>query len=185
MSNIHKSWLILLILVTSIQARVGPQLKDFLCGCEYCVTVPTQEPLDIGRHMVMCHSWRDATINTMKVMEEMKKEKAELEKQLDKASVQDVIIKEPEISIDEYTWSHDDILGNVYTQESIDIHTTDHWIYTEQFEWVWRMAGFDKSLYSYRYGWLYVTKYRWNNVVYWYDRRIWMLCSRINKEPVE
>ena len=53
------------------------QLKDFLCGCEYCVTVPTQEPLDIGRHMIMCHSSREATLKTLAIMEATKKPKLE------------------------------------------------------------------------------------------------------------
>lgn len=67
------SWF--LMVCNLFAGRYYPQIKDFICGCEYCETVSTSEPLDIGRHMIRCHSWRDATMNAISIMEQMKKEK--------------------------------------------------------------------------------------------------------------
>ena len=65
-----------LLFASSLLAkRYYPQVKDFLCGCDYCETVHAGEPLDIGYHMMHCHSWRDSTLKTIRIMEQMKKEK--------------------------------------------------------------------------------------------------------------
>ena len=60
----------------NLRARYAPQIKDFLCGCDYCETVLPGEPLVIGRHMIMCDSWRESTMNTFRIMQEMKQQKS-------------------------------------------------------------------------------------------------------------
>ena len=61
----------LLIVCNLFAGRYYPQVKDFICGCEYCETVHVGQPLDIGYHMMHCHSWRESTLKTMKIMELM------------------------------------------------------------------------------------------------------------------
>ncbi len=171
--SMYKSWLILFVVVTSTQARVGPQLKDFLCGCEYCVTVPTQEPLDIGRHMIMCHSSRDATLKTLEIMRQMKQERLDLEKKASQLEQLDVIRSIQDSITSTYTWTTHEIYGSVYSDPSQLSRSVDRWIYTEDFKWVWSVADMENFLYSYDYGWLYVTKYQWFRVVYWYEKQTW------------
>ena len=174
-----KHWLIFLVTYTNTFAGTLIQLRDFLCGCEYCVTVPTQEPLDIGRHMIMCHGWRESTLKTMRVMEELKQQREQAEKKIEQLEQQPVEAEneQSQLDITNYTWAQDETLGHVFSEKSISMYEVDQWIYSEQLEWVWTMANVDNFIYSYNYGWLYVTRYKWYRGVYWYDRRIWKLAK--------
>ena len=164
-------------------ARTVIQLKDCLCGCEHCVTVPTQEPLDIGRHMIMCHSWRDATLKTMRIMEEMRQ--AEIKQPEPIVEVPQVIEQsskrtDPETGIT-YDWQHNDQLGMVYADVEHVQFDVDQWLYLEHIEWVWMMGGQTNFLFSYDHGWLYTQNYFGYKIYYWYDRRTWCLSRYIHK----
>lgn len=114
-------------------------------------------------------------------MEEMKREKAAKEEELKKrelAHKEDLRIQQELITT--YTWMEDELLGTVYSSPEPYSKSVDRWIYTEDFLWVWTPADLENFLYSYEYGWLYVTKYQWFRVVYWYDRRLWTLPSMID-----
>lgn len=150
------------------------QLKDFLCGCEYCETVNRGEPLDIGRHMIMCHSWREATLKTMAIMEATKKPKLK-----DKNTSETTKIKQIETTkisdqkkSNEPTWSKDKTGTWTYSDESYLLNNNG-WMYLEDLGWLWT---FNKKtfLYSEHYGWLYNYLFDKYRIYYWYDRRAWM-----------
>lgn len=164
-------------------ARTIIQLKDFLCGCEYCETVSTSEPLDIGRHMIMCHSWRDATLKTMRIMEEMRQ--AEIKQPEPTIEVPEIIEQsstrtDPETGIT-YDWQHNDQFGMVFADVGNVRLDADQWLYLEHVEWVWMMGGQRDFLFSYDHGWLYTRDYFGYKIYYWYDRRIWCLSRDIHK----
>lgn len=158
-----------------MQARVGPQLKDFLCGCDYCVTIPTQQPLDIGKHMIMCHSWKEATLKTMNVMRQLKQESLNLEKKTSQLEQPDVIRSIQDSITSTYTWTSHEIYGSVYSDPTQLSGSVDQWIYTKDFKWVWSVADMENFLYSYEYGWLYVTKYQQFRIIYFYEKKQWIL----------
>ena len=165
----------LFLLVLNLQGRTIIQLKDFLCGCNYCDTVSTSEPLDIGRHMIMCHSWRDATLKTMDIMRQMKQEKLDLEKKSSQLEQPDVIRPTQHTITSTYRWTEHEIYGSMYSNPTQLGMSVDRWIYTKDFKWVWSIADMENFLYSYDYGWLYVTKYQRFRVVYWYKNKTWTL----------
>ena len=171
----YKCWLILFVLVISIQARVGPQMKDFLCGCDYCVTVNTQEPLDIASHMIRCHSQREGMMKTIDLMRRMEQEKLDLEKKASQLEQSDTIKSIQQAITSTYIWSHHEIYGSIYSNPAQLSGSIDRWIYTKDFKWVWSVADLENFLYSYDYGWLYVTEYQWFRVVYWYEQKMWTL----------
>ena len=171
------------VLTHATYGRPGPQLKDFLCGCEYCVTVPTQEPLDIGRHMVMCHSWRDATLKTMRIMEEMKQ--VEIEQQEPAIEVPSVVNgsgpQSDPITGKTYDWQHTEQLGVVFADVEHVQFDIDQWLYLDQIEWVWMLAHQSEFLFSYDFGWLYTQNYFGYRIYYWYDRRMWVFSRDFHK----
>lgn len=189
--NMRLFFLIFIFLINELNAGRIIQLKDFLCGCDYCRTVSTSEPLDIGRHMIMCHSWRDATMKTIDIMEQMKKEKEiqdkygiPVEDTLPSYSVPD---KNKELKVEEpfseevktiyndYEWRESDEYGWEFSATSQYVHNEEGWIYLEELEWVWKFGENKNFLYSLDCGWLYRSKYRNYKILYWYDRRIWVL----------
>ena len=168
------------------------QLKDFLCGCEYCETVNAGEPLDIGRHMIMCYSWRDSTMKTMQVMEAMKKEKEltdkygiPIEETLPSYAVpnrkdiqaKEIIVEEPKTIHNDYSWKEDDLHGWSYSTTAQHILNHEGWIYSENLEWIWSFGEERNFVYSMDYGWLYAMRFKSYRILYWYDKRIWMLAS--------
>tara|TARA_Y100000592_G_scaffold98133_1_gene170445 strand:+ start:685 stop:1215 length:531 start_codon:yes stop_codon:yes gene_type:complete len=161
----------LLLTSTCFSSRII-QLKDFLCGCDYCVTVPTQEPLDIGRHMIMCHSSREATLKTMEIMRQTKKPKVKEKKEIAKSEQpkQESAIKEWEKQ-SEHQWKKDIDGSWLY---STSYHLIDSWLYREDAGWLW---SFNKGrfFFSEKYGWLYNYMFRQRRLFYWYDRRVWIL----------
>ena len=154
------------------------QIKDFICGCEYCDTVNTGEPLDIGRHMIMCHSWREATLKTIRIMNETKKPKL---KNKDSAGTKQKqkteIANKKNPNKHHHRWSQDNTGTWTYSDENYLLNN-DGWMYREDLGWLW---SFNKKtfLYSEHYGWLY--NYSANNrrIYYWYDRRGWYRPSKI------
>ena len=179
--------LVFLLLIIKTKAGTIIQLKDFLCGCEYCVTVPTQEPLDIGRHMIMCHSWRDATLKTMKIMEQMKKPEIKIKKREEKPDnkkIKEQLDEHVDIYND-YKWRKDEAYGWTYSTTYQTMNLKDMWRYLEDLGWVWSFGREKKFLYSENHGWIYNTIYKSKRVLYFYDRRIWMLASRARQEYQE
>ena len=71
--------LLMMLSLKLTYGQIGPQMKDFLCGCKYCETVDTGEPLDIGGHMIRCHSWRKGMQRTMELMRKTEQPKIEVE----------------------------------------------------------------------------------------------------------
>ena len=173
--NMYKTCVVLFLLVLNLQGRTIIQLKDFLCGCDYCDTVSTSEPLDIGRHMIMCHSWRDATLKTMNIMRQMEQEKLDLKKKAEQLEQADTISSVQQIITSNYSWMHHEIYGSIYTDTTQINMSVDRWVYTNAYKWVWVIADVDHFLYSYDYGWLYVTKYQQFKVTYRYDIKRWIL----------
>ena len=182
----------LLIMPHFAYARYVIQLKDFLCGCEHCETVSTSEPLDIGRHMISCHSWRDSTLKTMRIMEQMKKEK-ELEDQYgipiedtlpsyavpkkEEKKVEEKISEEPKTIHNDHKWREHDLHGWNYSATAQNLPNSEGWIYREDLEWVWTFSEKENFLYSIDYGWFYAMRYKDHRLLYWYDRRYWHLAN--------
>lgn len=169
-------------------ARSVIQIKDFLCGCEYCVTVSPNEPLDIGRHMIRCHSWRDSTLKTVQMMEDMDKENpydipaAEMFETL-ADRITPPKPPEPELTIVDdpfidYTWKQTS-LGWTYSSDTHMIG--DIWMYTQKHGWLWSVSFLPDFMYSTYYGWLYKYIYNRHDVFYWYDRRMWVFPKDLHK----
>ena len=169
-------FIFLLIPLSFCEGRTVVQIKDFICGCEYCETVNTGEPLDIGRHMIMCHSWREATLKTMEIMRASKKPKLE-DKNISKIKENKEIEKtkianEKEPNKHHHRWSQDNAGTWTYSDENYLLNN-DGWLYREDLGWLW---SFNKKtfLYSEHYGWLYNYLFDKYKIYYWYDRRAWM-----------
>ena len=190
-------WLVVtLMLPIVVLSRTIVQLKDFLCDCEYCETVSTSEPLDIGRHMISCHSWRDATIKTMRIMEQMKKEK-ELEDQSGipiedtlpalvvpkkrETKIEEKITEKPKTIHNDHTWREHDLHGWNYSATAQNLPNSEGWIYREDIKWVWTFSEEENFLYSIDYGWFYAMRYQNYRLLYWYDRRYWLLAETFDK----
>ena len=169
--------LLVFLLISSNLCSGGTiiQIKDFICGCEYCDTVNTGEPLDIGRHMIMCHSWKEATLKTIKIMNETKKPKlTDRNKTEAKPKNKTANAKKP--NKQKHEWSQDSDGTWVFSNEN-HLLNKDGWIYRESMGWLW---SFNKKmfLYSEYYGWLYNYKFNGKRVFYWYDRRKWILPTK-------
>ena len=162
-----------------IFGQVGMQMKDLLCGCDYCKTVDPGVPLHIGYHMMKCHSWREGMQETMEMMRQSKQPKIEVEPRTEEPAIEENFLGEnPQDENNpykDYTWKETELHGWAYaTTKQIDFNI-DQWIYLEELGWVWSMAKPRNFAYSYDFGWIYFMLYQNNRVLYWYDRRIWML----------
>lgn len=188
------------LLYTKLEARYYPQIVDFLCGCEYCETVSRSEPLIIGEHMLRCHSWRDSMKKTIEIMNQSKpnpfdipardllpKENKEKNKEI---KVEKVKEKEPIMNVvddpySEYEWRFVPEHGWTYSTLEQVSPLTSTWIYREDLGWVYSFNFAPSFLYSAEYGWLYTQVYRGRRLIYWYDRRMWILASQFKKEYQE
>ncbi len=161
------------------------QLVDFLCGCEYCETINPTEPLDIGRHFITCHSWRDATLKTMEIMEQMKKPDVKIEKR-EEQTKNKIIREEADEHVNiynDYMWRQESILhGWSYSTTHQAFSLEDMWLYLEDFGWTWTFGQEKAFLYTEHNGWIYLMLYKNTRILYWYDRRIWMTVSRFKQE---
>ena len=182
----------LLIVGNLFGGRYYPQIEDFLCGCDYCETVHAGEPLDIGYHMMNCHSWRKSMIKTMKMMEESKPDpfgipvrdtlpdysKKNFSEEPKNVHKVDTNIKEPKLSViddpyNDYEWRYIDNHGWTYST-TIQSTSNDTWIYREDLGWVFSFGVEQNFLYSEDHGWFYTMRYNDLNILYWYDRRYWL-----------
>ena len=164
-----------------IFGQVGIQMKDLLCGCEHCKTVDPGVPLHIGYHMMKCHSWREGMQETMEMMRKTEKPKVKIEKRPETipAEIEENFSEEINDNVDnpntDYTWKETDSHGWAYATTNQINFFTDQWLYLEELGWVWTMASNKHFMYTYDYGWIYTMIYQNIRVLYWYDRRIWML----------
>ena len=182
-----------LLFASSLLAkRYYPQVKDFLCGCDYCETVHAGEPLDIGYHMMHCHSWRDSTLKTIRIMEQMKKEKELKDKygipiedtlpsyavpKKQEKKVEEIFSEEPKTIHNDHTWREHDLHGWNYSATAQNLPNSEGWIYREDIKWVWIFSENENFLYSIDYGWFYAMRYQNHRLLYWYDRRYWLLAN--------
>ena len=185
-----------------IFGQIGPQMKDFLCGCEYCETVDTGEPLDIGGHMIRCHSWRKGMQRTMELMRQSQgnadgtmhqnqgipdQPKIEVETRTEEPTeIEENFLGENLTNeIDpykDYTWKETELHGWAYATTNQVNFNQDQWIHLEDLGWVWSMANARNFTYSYDYGWIYTILYRNSRVLYWYDRRRWLLAKDFSRK---
>ena len=176
-----RSLIILLLFPTVCLSSRIIQMKDYLCGCDHCITVPTGEPLDIASHLILCHKTREGMLKTIEIMNQTKKPKIKNFKENNKTSE---IMKSETIKKENsknYSWNQDDTGEWQYSDAYNKSNLIDSWIYKPHIGWLW---SFNKSefLYSERHGWLY--NYMQNNkrIFYWYDRRKWILSRDLPKE---
>ena len=154
------------------------QVRDFLCGCEYCKTVNPHEPLDIGGHMIRCHSWRKGMQKTMEMMNQTKKPEV-IKREVPKEN--NAIKKEnpenPQTPNSKHKWDKDIDGAWIYSKQYSLI---DSWLYREDSGWFW---AFNKGtfLFSENYGWLYNYIFNKRRIFYWYDKRAWILPKDLPK----
>ena len=176
----YKIWLLSFVLTINLQAKYIVQLKDFLCGCDYCNTISTSETLHIGTHMIMCHSWRKSTLKTIEIMRQQEQKKINLEKKAQQLEQPQVIKSTYQIISSSYTWSRHDLYGLIYSNTNNVVNSMDRWLYNKDFKWVWSIAGMKNFLYSYEYGWLYVDTYQQLTILYVYDEQSWILANMLD-----
>ena len=152
-------------------------MSDFLCGCSYCVTVDRGFPLDIANHMIRCHSWRKGMVKAIELMNQTPVPEIVVKKRED-INPKEVEYNDVSPCID-YSWVETDLYGWSYIAPGQELFHRDEWVYLEDLKWVWLIAELEGYLYSYEYGWLYNTIYQRQRVIYWYDRRIWILSSSL------
>jgi len=155
---------------------IGPQMKDYLCGCEYCITVNQGEPLDISGHMIRCHSWRKGMQKTMEIMRQTQKPKVNIIKK--EKEEKRVVEADQDLYVDiynDYKWREDAAYGWNYSTTYQNMNLKDMWRYLDSLGWVWIFGREKNFLYSEKYGWLYLARYKGSRIAYWYDRRIWSL----------
>ena len=155
-------------------------MDDFLCGCEYCITVNKSQPLDIAGHMMRCHSERDSMLKLWRIMNEMKTLEIEEPEAMIKVPGRDTDNDKTIISDKTYVWTETEQFGSVYTATEHLQFDINQWLYIEGIEWVWSIANEPRYLYSYEYGWLYNMLYKNYRIYYWYDRRLWFLPEGAN-----
>ena len=177
-----RSWLSsCLILLCSANAEIGPQLRDFLCGCEYCKTVRTGEPLDIGSHMLRCHSWRVGMQKTIDLMNQTSRPNVVVEEKPANVTVT-AAEDDDRLPHEDYSWKVTEQFGWAYATTGQLQFDIDQWLYIDRLKWVWTIAGEPRYLYSYDYGWLYTRLYIDSRIYYWYDKRRWFLSKDINND---
>jgi hypothetical protein len=170
-----------------IFGEVGIQMKDLLCGCKHCETVDTTFPLDLASHMMRCHSWRKGMQKTMELMRQTEQPKVEVEIRVEQPTeIEEIFPRETlEDEIDpykDYTWKETELHGWAYATTNQVNFNKDQWIHLEDLGWVWSMANARNFTYSYDYGWFYTILYQNNRVLYWYDRRRWILPNALGVE---
>ena len=173
-----------------IFGEVGIQMNDLLCGCEYCKTVDKGFPLDLANHMIRCHSWRRGMQKTMELMRQTEQPKVEVEIRVEQPTEIEENFSWEHLTneIDpysDYTWKETELHGWAYATTNQVNFNTDQWIHLEDLGWVWSMANPKNFTYSYDYGWIYTILYQNTRVLYWYDRRRWMLSKNIASSFVQ
>ena len=177
-----------LILIVDTRAGTIVQLRDFLCGCDYCVTVNTSEPLQVGRHMIMCRSWRESTMKTFQILQEMKQQNLSdehgtpIEDTLPQIQIpkkdEPPIVESVTLTVhNDYQWRDHEDHGWAYTTTYQHTLQYEGWLYREDLKWVWLFGDSREFMYSLDHGWFYTLRHNNQRMLYWYDRRYWLLAS--------
>ena len=145
-------------------------MKDYLCGCEYCETVNPHEPLDIAGHMIRCHTQRESMMKTMEIMRQMNQPEVVVPEK-----------DEPVYTHDEFSWRDTELYGWVFMEKEQTTINNNQWIFLDNTDWFWAPDGLDNYLYSYMHGWLYNRIYKQRRIIYWYDKRLWVLPKDLYK----
>lgn len=174
-------FIFLLIPLSFCTGTTVVQMKDFICGCEYCKTVNTGEPLDIGRHMIMCHSWREGMRKTIEIMNATKKPKIQdritTDIETNNQAQKTKIANEKEPNNNHHRWTQDNAGEWTFSDENYLLNNNG-WIYKKNTGWLW---SFNRKtfLYSQQHGWIYNYLINNKSIYYWYDRRRWILPSQL------
>ena len=182
MKRKHK-YLIAIVLLALLPLKlayseVGPQIKDFLCGCDYCETVDTGFPLDISSHMTRCHSWSKGMQKTMELMRQLEKSQVEIHAYESRGIEESFSRENLPDELDpykNYAWKETALYGWAYAQSNQANLNTDQWMHLKDFGWVWLIANTRNLTYSYDHGWLYTILHQNCRVLYWYNRGTWIL----------
>ena len=188
--------ILLIFIITTVNASRFIEIDDFLCGCEYCKTVNRHEPLDVGQHMIRCHEWRKGYYKTMELMNQSKPDpfgvpardllpslKGNEKKNI---HVMDTEQEEPDMSTvkdpyEDYEWRYIEEYGWTYSTTNQSDPDQSCWVYSENLGWVYKFSFIENYLYSETYEWIYVMNYGESHIIYWYDKRIWLPISRFPK----
>ena len=173
----NKIYLIFLFTFAHLSFGALVQMKDFLCGCDYCETVNRQEPLDIGGHMMRCHSWKKGM---QKTMEEMRKGQDVKATPAITTPPPQKIPSPRSVVSPNHKWQFNFTHGWVYSNPKEPLHLYSGWIYREDLKWVWLFER-NKFMYSPTHGWLFNLYYLNHSFIYWYDRRAWTLAPHSKK----
>jgi hypothetical protein len=172
--------IIILLLPTICLSNTIIQIKDYLCGCKHCNSVPTGQPLDIASHMMLCESQREGMLKTIEIMNRTKKPKTPNTKDIQSNTTMENQ-KADKSTSNNYSWNKDPEGEWQYSEANNQSNISDSWIYKPHIGWLWT---FNKGqfLYSEHHGWLY--NYRQNNkrIFYWYDKRKWILSRDMPKQ---
>ena len=157
------------------------QIKDFLCGCNHCVTVSTGEPLDIASHMILCESQREGMLKTIEIMNRTKKPKLPKLPKINNTETNKTMNKHSKQNKENFSWNKDAYGDWQYSNQINQLNPADSWIYKPNIGWLWSFNK-NKFLYSERYGWLYNEVVNNKRIFYWYDRRKWILSRNLSKQ---
>ena len=117
----------------------------------------------------------------------MKKPDIEIKKREDQG--QNKIIREQADEhvnmYNDYKWREDALHGWTYSTTYQTVSLDDMWLYREDLGWVWTFGREKKFLYSEAHGWIYNIIYKSKRVLYFYDRRLWMLASKVKQTSLK
>lgn len=82
----------------------------------------------------------------------------------------------------DYKWREHEIHGHVFSTTAQHVLNDEGWIYRDDLEWVWVFGSDQSFLYSVDYGWFYAMAYRSHRLLYWYDRRYWLLAGEFDHD---
>ena len=172
---------VLLMLPSICFSNTIVQMKDFLCGCDHCVTVPTGEPLDIASHLILCHETRAGMLKTIEIMNRTKKPKLPKLPKINKTETNKTMNKHLKQNKENFSWNKDAYGDWQYSNQINHFNSTDSWVYKPNIGWLWSFNK-NKFLYSEKFGWLYNQVVNNKKIFYWYDRRKWILSRDLSKQ---
>ena len=88
---------------------------------------------------------------------------------------------EPVYAHDEFSWRDTELYGWVFMEKEQTTINNNQWVFLDNTDWFWAPAGLDNYLYSYMHGWLYNRIYKQRRIIYWYDKRLWVLPKELYK----
>ena len=91
--------------------------------------------------------------------------------------VEEKILEEPKTIHNDYEWRTHELHGWNYSASAQHILNNEGWIYREDIKWVWTFSEKKNFLYSVDYGWFYAMSYNNHRLLYWYDRKYWLLAN--------